>query len=333
MANDVVNILLVEDSAHDAELLWRELGREGRTVAHERVASKAGFLAALQSQSWDAVISDYVLPQFSGPEALRLLREAGADTPFIMISGIYGEEEAVATMKDGANDYVMKANLSRLAPALDRELRAAEDRRRRRRAEGARQLLAAIVESSADAICGENLEDRIVSWNPAAERLFGYRAEEIVGQPGGLLVPESRREEMAGILAGVRRGETVAELETERLRKNGAVFPACVTVSPIRSQAGNVLGASSIVRDISRQKQAEAERTELIRHLQAAAQQVRALTGLLAMCATCKRIRDDGGSWHQLEVYLARRAEIRFSHSICPECASDYERNFEYKMR
>ena len=331
MADNAVQLLLVEDSADDAALLLAEIRREGLEPVCRRVDTRADFLASLHNQSWDAVISDYVLPQFSGPEALRLLRKEGWDTPFLMVSGIYGEEEAVATMKGGANDYIMKGNLSRLVPALRRELEAARDRRRRKRAEDAMQFLAAIVESSEDAIYGKNLDSIIVSWNPAAERLFGYTADEIVGRSMVALFPQHRRDEMLDILSSIRRGDTVGFQETERLHKNGRVIHVSSTVSPVKNNAGKVIGASAITRDITRQKQAEFERQQLIERLTSAAKEVRMLSGLLPICASCKRVRDDKGYWQQVEAYLSKYSELKFSHSICPACAEKYERQFDFK--
>jgi PAS domain S-box-containing protein len=328
MDQEAVRLLIVEDSPNDRDLLLAELKRASPGLTHQCVASKSDFLTALKTQSWDAIISDYVLPQLSGPEALRLLRNQGFDIPFIMVSGIYGEEEAVSVMKEGANDYVMKGNLARLAPALQRELQAARDRRHNKRAEGAMQFLAALVESSTEAIYGKNLDSLIVSWNPAAERLFGYCAEEIIGRSNAVLFPKHRRDEMLEILAGVRRGDIVGELETERLHKNGDIIPVAVTVSPIRNTTGEIIGASSIARDLSRQRQAEAERQLLIQELMAASRQVRTLTGLLPICATCKRVRDDKGYWQQVETYVEKHSEVTFSHSICPDCAEAYERQF-----
>jgi PAS domain S-box-containing protein len=236
-------------------------------------------------------------------------------------------------MKAGANDYVMKGDLSRLAPALERELQAAQDRHRRKRAEGAMQFLAAIVDSSVDAIYGKSLEGHIVSWNPAAELLFGYSAEEIIGRSYAQLIPEHRRSEMMDIQAGIRRGDIFGEMETERLHKGGRIIPVAVTVSPVRNTTGEIIGASSITRDVSRQKQAEYERQQLIEGLQAAGRQVQSLSGLLPICATCKRIRDDKGYWQQVEAYITQHSAATFSHSICPACAEEYERQFELKNK
>jgi PAS domain S-box-containing protein len=226
---------------------------------------------------------------------------------------------------------VLKRDLSRLAPALERELLAARDRRERKRAEGAMQFLAAIVDSSVDAIYGKNLDSIIVSWNPAAERLFGYSAEEIIGRSNAVLFPKHRRDEMLDILASVRRGDVVGGRETERLHKNGNSIPVAVTVSPIHNHVGEIIGASSITRDITRQKQAEAERQRLIESLLTTSKQVQTLSGLLPICATCKRVRDDQGYWQQVEAYITQHTEVTFSHSICPACAEEYERQFDFK--
>jgi len=332
MGNCIMQILIVEDSENDTLLLLEEFERRGYSPVYQRVETPADFLAALKNRSWDAVISDYVLPRFSGPEALKLFHRHGFEIPFIMVSGIYGEEEAVAMMKAGANDYILKGNLSRLVPALEREIGAAQDRRRRKRAEGAMQYLAAIVESSEDAIYGKNLDCVIISWNPAAERIYGYSAEEIIGRSNVVLFPLKRRDELLEILTTVRSGETVGIRETERLHKSGRIIPMSVTVSPIKNAQGEVIGASSIARDISRQKQAEFDRQQLIEELMASAKQVKALSGLLPICATCKRIRDDQGYWQQVETYIIKYSDAVFSHGICPRCAEEYNRQLDFQI-
>jgi PAS domain S-box-containing protein len=270
---------MVEDSADDAALLLAELEGKGYVVKLHRVESKDAFLAGLQDRFWDAIISDYSLPRFAGPEALKLLRQQDLDIPFIMVSGVCGEAEAVAMMKAGANDYIMKDNLSRLVPALERELDAARDRHLHKRAVGAMQYLAAIVESSEDAIYGKNLNGMIVSWNPSAERLFGYSAEEIIGQSVLQLFPPHHRDEMLDILGAIRRGETIGIRETERRHKSGQIIPVSVTVSPIKDAKGEIIGASSIARDISQQKLAELEKQQLIDRLTAAMDRFRTIEG------------------------------------------------------
>jgi len=127
-----LRILLVEDSEDDAALILRELRRSGHEVVPERVETATDMEAALDRQSWDVIIADYALPQFSGLAALALVLGRGIDVPFLIVSGSIGEEIAVAAMKAGAHDYVMKGNLSRLVPAVDREIADAQVRRERR---------------------------------------------------------------------------------------------------------------------------------------------------------------------------------------------------------
>jgi len=325
----LIDLLLVGDSERDAILLMDEFQRRNYAPVFQRVETRDAFLAALQHRVWDGVICDYLLPQFSGSEALELLRTQNLDIPFIVVSGLVGEEKAVRMMKAGASDYILKENLMRLVPALEREMDAAQDRRRRKRAEGAMQYLAAIVESSEDAIYGKDLDSIVTSWNPAAERLFGYSAEEMIGQSTVGLFPLSRRDELLDILATIRRGDTVSMADTERLHKSGRIIPVFVTISPIKNTDGEIIGASSIIRDLSRQKQMEQERRTLSERLSLATKELRTLSGMLPICASCKRIRNDKGYWEQVETYLTKRSEIIFSHSLCPECLHSYERQFE----
>lgn len=124
-----LRVLIVEDSEDDALLVIRELERGGYDTTFERVETAETMTAALEKQAWDIIIADYKLPHFSAPEALELFHQSGLDLPFIVISGTIGEETAVAMMKAGAHDYLMKGNLKRLAPAIKRELHEAEARK------------------------------------------------------------------------------------------------------------------------------------------------------------------------------------------------------------
>ncbi len=130
-----LRLLIVEDSESDAGLIIRHLERAGYTIISERVETGPDMRAALEQGDWDIVIADYSMPKFDALTALRLLQETVLDIPFIVVSGTMGEDTAVTMMKAGAHDYVMKDNLTRLVPAVHRELSEAEERRKRRLAE------------------------------------------------------------------------------------------------------------------------------------------------------------------------------------------------------
>ena len=186
--SDSLRVLLIEDNADDAVLLQVALEAGGLAVAVTRIQTEAELRDAL-ARRWDVVISDYRLPRFNGLDALRLVRAADADVPFILVSGAIGEEVAVEVMRAGAGDFVLKDHLLRLAPAVRRELQEAENRRERRRAEAERERLldevrhraaelTATFESIADGLMIYDHEGKLLYMNPAAERILGYTAEE-----------------------------------------------------------------------------------------------------------------------------------------------------------
>jgi PAS domain S-box-containing protein len=129
-----------------------------------------------------------------------------------------------------------------------------EDVTERKAAEHTRRLLSSIVESTGDAVIGKDVSGRIISWNKAAERLYGYLQEDIIGLHISFIIPPDRRPEMEQILERIRRGEAVSNLETRRIRKDGTVIDVAVTVSPIKDEKGTVIGASTIARGISKLK-------------------------------------------------------------------------------
>src|SRR5262245_51864815 len=132
----------------------------------------------------------------------------------------------------------------------------------RKRAEAAMSQLAAIVESSSDAIISKDLNGIITSWNKGAEKLFGYAADEVIGKPVTILFPEDRLDEETRILERMRRGERIEHYDTVRWSKDGREIDISLAVSPIRDKAGKIIGASIIARDISERKRAEIEREE-----------------------------------------------------------------------
>ena len=153
-----IRVLIVEDSEDDTALIVRELKRNGYDVMFERVDNHKAMKNAFDKQEWDAVIADYAMPKFSMEEALELLRESKHDIPFVLVSGTIGEDVAVEAMKAGADDYIMKDKLSRLVPAIKRELREAKRRREHKQAEAAIQTLV----RSTVGTTGQDFFDRVV---------------------------------------------------------------------------------------------------------------------------------------------------------------------------
>ncbi|HYH65980.1 MAG TPA: PAS domain S-box protein, partial [Urbifossiella sp.] len=253
-----LRILIVEDSADDAEVALLELARGGIAPAARRVESAAEMRAALADGPWDAVLSDYTMPGFGAAEAFALCRAADPDLPFVVVSGTIGEHRAVEMMRAGAGDYLLKGNLARLAAAVEREVREAKGRRGLRGAERKARDLAAIVASSDDAIVGKTLAGTVTSWNAGAERLYGYAAGEIVGRSIAPLISPDRPDEEAGLLGRVAGGERVEHFETERVRKDGTRVDISITLSPVRDEDGRVVGVSAIARDIGDRKRQDA---------------------------------------------------------------------------
>ena len=137
MMNKTLRALIVEDSDHDARLLLNELQKGCYETLYERVETYEAMVNALERQEWDLVIADYVMPRFSGLDALKLVHDRGLDLPFIIVSGKIGEDVAVEAMKAGAHDYLLKDHLTRLNLAIERELREAVMRCERKQAEQA----------------------------------------------------------------------------------------------------------------------------------------------------------------------------------------------------
>jgi PAS domain S-box-containing protein len=253
-ANTNLRVLIVEDSDDDATLILRELRSSGYEPVAQRVESAAAMRAALSDKSWDIILCDYVIPGFSGTEALLIAKGCGLNLPFILVSGKVGEETAVEAMKTGATDFVMKDRLGRLGSVIKRELAEAATRRQ---AEAVRNRLAAIVLSSYDAIIGVDPNGIITSWNPGATQLYGYSAEEVVGKSVSMLAPSDKKDETQAFIDALQRGEAVRVTETSRIRKDGERIDVSFKLSPIKVHDGSIVGVSAIVRDVTEKKQAE----------------------------------------------------------------------------
>ncbi len=243
-----LRVLIVEDSEDDAVLLARELGTEYQPQ-YERVDTAEGMREALGRQEWDVVLADYSMPRFSGPEALTLLQESGLDLPFILVSGVVGEEAAVAAMKAGAHDYLPKDNLARLAPAVARELKEAEVRRLRAQAE---EELDRIFQLSPDMLCVCTPEGAFTKVNPSFERVLGYTEGEVLKLGWAKLVHPDDAEQTDKEVERQLEGASVANFVNRFRCKDGTYKVLEWQATP---SIDGVVYATA--RDITERKQAE----------------------------------------------------------------------------
>ncbi|MGE3547449.1 MAG: PAS domain S-box protein, partial [Kofleriaceae bacterium] len=260
-----LRVLIAEDNDDDCELLLLELNRGEYEVRHQRIQTEAEMRNALATDSWDVVLSDYSMPQFSAPAALSVLKESGLDIPFIIISGTIGEEIAVDALKSGAHDFMVKNRLARLRPAIDRELRELEGRRRSAEAQqsqrNAEARFRAIMETAPDGVVSADNHGRINYINPAAEAMFRYQPNELMGAPLTQLMPErfhdAHRFEFERWLAGTGDRTPGSTVELVGLRKDGSEFQMDLSVGTWSNNGGK--NFAGIVRDVTDRKKVEAQ--------------------------------------------------------------------------
>jgi len=235
-----LRVLVVEDSEDDTLLLIRELQRGGYEPVFERVATEEAMTSAIAKQTWDIIIADYVLPHFSGLEALRLLQKSGKDLPFIVVSGKISEEIAVEAMKAGAHDYMSKNNLKRFVPAVERELGEAKMRRERKQME--RELAQAkeeefrtVFDNAADGILIVDTESKKFHLgNNAICRMLGYSPEEIKNLGVMDIHPEKDLPYVINQFERQAKGEFSLSRDMPVKRKDGSVFYADVNATTLK---------------------------------------------------------------------------------------------------
>ncbi len=203
------------------------------------------------------------------PDQLQLFRDLQIGS--VILVPLLAQQRAIGVIslvQGESKRHYTESDLQVAEELAHRAAIAIENARLYRRAQEA----AAIVESSDDAIIGEKLDGTIISWNRAAELMYGFAATEAIGQKGNIIVPSDRREEIKEILQRVAQGERVHHQDTERIRKDGSRLSVSLSVAPIVDPSGRIIGASKIGRDITMQKRIEAERSRLLSELQDAVQ-------------------------------------------------------------
>ena len=223
-----LSVLIVEDSESDGQMVVRLLKKAGYDVTSEQVDTATQMRAALEKRAWDIIISDYSMPQFSGPAALAVMQEMELDIPFIVVSGTMGEDAAVAMMKAGAHDYLMKGGLSRLAPAVERELVQAVERRERRKAEEAlREKEHLLSESQRIAHIGSWVydEEGRITWSDETYRVYGVTLDTFVPDAASFLnlVHPDDRPAMQAWIRACMAGEKPGGLEFRAVLPDGTI--------------------------------------------------------------------------------------------------------------
>lgn len=258
-----IRLLLLEDNVADVELITRALQRDGFEPSIRHVDNQAGFMAAL-AESYDAILSDFELPQFDGLRALEAVRERGLTAPFLIVSGTIGEETAVEAMKRGASDYLLKDRLFRLGPAIRQALRQRELGAQREHAERAlrssEEQFREVVENIHEVLWVTDVaKTRVLYVSPSYETVWGRSCESLLTAPWRWLDsvhPEDRRRvtEASQTQAGGRYDETYRVL-----RPDASVRWIRDRAYPVRDEAGEVVRIVGVAEDITERKHLEAQ--------------------------------------------------------------------------
>lgn len=263
-----LRLLIVEDVEDDALLLVDFIRSAGMEIDSRLVDNERDMREAMR-QHWDIVCSDYSMPAFSGERALQVLREHKPDTPFIFVSGTIGEEVAVEAMKAGAQDYVIKGQLTRLPHVIERELREVVLRRERRETQETLRKLSLVVEQAIDSVFITDPEGRIEYVNPAFEGLTGYRSDEVLGRTPALLRSGNHGADYYKRLwETVKRGEIFRGTIVNR-RKDGGLFYEEKVIAPLKNEQGRITHFVSTGRDVTPRIKAEEARARLAAILEA----------------------------------------------------------------
>jgi PAS domain S-box-containing protein len=255
-----LNILAIEDLEDDLFLLLRYLKKNGFIITHTRVDNEVDLREALNADGWDIIISDYSMPQFTGLKALEIFKEYKIDIPFILLSGTIGEEIAVEAMKKGAHDYIMKDKLSRLIPAIERELK--ESKIRRERTEAINKLkesegnYKSLVENALDIIFVVSKDGVVTSANNATKRILNIEKENLIGKHFKEIVHPDDFDYVLERLQGTLLGKSKGEYEV-RIKKQDNSYIIGGLKTTLLVVGGETKGVLGFIRDLTKSKEME----------------------------------------------------------------------------
>ncbi|HZR46180.1 MAG TPA: PAS domain S-box protein [Candidatus Manganitrophaceae bacterium] len=256
-----LQVLIVEDSEDDTRLIVEALKERGYDPIYQRVETSEEMITALRQKQWDLILSDYFMPRFDAIKAMQVARESGLDIPFIIISGSIGEEIAVAAMKTGAHDYMMKDNLSRLSPAIEREMQESVRRREHRQAEAAlresEERFRDVFDRAPIGITLIAPDGRWLRVNRVFCRMLGYSEQELSAITFQSVIHpddfEINSQDSSPLLA--MEGDSF--VEKRFFHKDGHLIWANVSATVIRSVEGTAPYLLVQVQDITERKRSE----------------------------------------------------------------------------
>jgi PAS domain S-box-containing protein len=258
-----LRVLVIEDSADDTLLVIRALQKGGYDPIYERVETAETMRSAIREKQWDIIICDYKMPKFTAPSAIAVLKETNIDIPLLIVSGAIGEETAVKCIRLGARDYIMKNNLSRLCPTINRELEETKGRNKQKRSEEAlresekryRELTDFLPISTFEVDAAGN----IITFNRAALEVFRYNQEDYKeGMTALQFFAPEEWQRVGENLGQVIQGTSMPGQEYTFLRKDGSTFVGLIYASPSIHE-NKTVGIRGAIIDITQRKLAEEE--------------------------------------------------------------------------
>ncbi|MGD0280116.1 MAG: PAS domain S-box protein [Smithella sp.] len=254
-----LRVLMIDDSENDVLLIIRELKKGGYNPVYERLETAAAMEKALKNEIWDIILCDYKMPNFNAFSAIAILKKANINIPLIIISGAIGEETAIECMRLGAQDYIMKANFSRLCPAIARELEETEVRNKKKRAEEAlrqsEEKHRAILENIEEGYYEIDPKGNFIFFNDSMCRILGYSQEEMMGMNSRHVTDkENVRKLFKTIKEVYKTGESAKVFDWQVIRKDGSKKYIEASVSLLKDLSENPKGFRGIVRDITERK-------------------------------------------------------------------------------
>jgi PAS domain S-box-containing protein len=315
-----IRILLIEDNPDDALLTQAKLLREKSIDCKLTHASRmAEGLALLGQQAFDVVLTDLGLPDSQGLPVFEELQKKSPGMPIVVLTGQVDMETALTAIKMGAQDFLPKSELTGFI--LARTVRYAIERKQAEAALALKEeMLRLFIRHTPAAIAVLDTEMRYLVVSDRWIKDYHHEGKELVGRSHYELFPDLPERWKEGHRRALAGAVEKSDEDQGRIRPDGSFDWLKWELRPWRKADGAIGGVIFFIEIITERKEREAEREKLIKDLQVALAEVKTLSGMLPICASCKKVRDDKGYWNQIETYIAHRTAATFSHGLCPHC-------------